>query len=86
MPQGKRIPFWGPWTGEGSFPEPLMTEHFDFLFIGEGEVKSARGSLLPKISLRQAPGKAEGFLEEPQIEGFLGMKNPVGPGDGFQWL
>lgn len=61
MPQGKRVPFWGPWTGEGNFPEPLMTEPFDFLFIGEGEVKSARGSLLPKISLRQAPGKAEGF-------------------------
>ena len=44
------------------------------------------GSLFSEISLSQAPGKAEGFLEEPQIEGFLGMKNPVGPGDGFQWL
>ena len=63
-----------------------MTEPFDFPFLGGEGSDRDRGSSLSEISLSQAPGKAEGFLEEPQIEGFLGMKNPVGPGDGFQWL
>ena len=59
---------------------------FDFPFLDGGGVIGTAGSSLSEISLSQAPGKAEGFLEEPQIEGFLGMKNPVGPGDRFQWL
>ena len=63
-----------------------MIAPFDFPVRGAGSVKGTAGSSLSEISLSQAPGKAEGFLEEPQIEGFLGMKDPVGPGDGFQWL
>lgn len=63
-----------------------MIVSFDFPFLGGGRVKGTAGSSLSEISLSQAPGKAEGFLEEPQIEGFLGMKNPVGPSDRFQWL
>ena len=99
MQQERKIPSLVPWTGgdkasnadfilrRSRHHNPLNPLNLlNLLNPGTRKPGAAQRPLFPEIPLRQVPGEAEGFLEKPQVQGLLGMNEPVGLCHRFQGL